>query len=220
MKNDNLPLQVEQWYVENYKTKSLLRFETFKICLKLLYSLTPTPLIVETGTVRREDSFDQGYSTVIFGECVKLFGGKLITIDIDENNINLSKKITEKFSDSIQYEIGDSITVLEKLKNEINNIDLIYLDSFDCPITGDSSAASQHNLNEFLQIEDSLSDECIILIDDIGFENGGKGKFTHEYLNANQYGLIAQLHQSIWAKETSNSRVKHLFGKYVCDILC
>lgn len=220
MNNIDLPSQVEQWYVENYKEKSLLRFETFKICLKLLYSITPTPLIVETGTVRREDSFDQGYSTVIFGECVNRFGGKLITIDIDENNIQLSKKLTQTFSDTIQYEVGDSICVLEKLKKEIKDIDLIYLDSFDCPISGDSSAASQHNLNEFLQIENTLSDECIILIDDVGFENGGKGKFTHAYLNTNQYRLIAQLHQSIWAKENSNSRVQHLFGKYVCDILC
>lgn len=190
-------MNVEQWYIENYKNKSGERFETFKLALTLLYEQNPTPLIVETGTVRMENDYGAGYSTYIFGQCTTLFGGRVITVDNVLKHMDISKKLTEEFSKKITYVLDDSLKFLADFNEKI---DLLYLDSFDCPITGDATEAQEHNLNEFLISESKLTEKSLILIDDIGFENGGKAKLTHAYLEKNNYRLIKKHQQSLWSK--------------------
>ena len=59
-------------------------------------------------------------------------GGKLITIDISEKNINSCKEYTKEFADVIEYVTSDSVTYLESLSDEgVQNIDLFYFASFD-----------------------------------------------------------------------------------------
>ena len=189
--------QVEKWYEENYKQKSLCRFETFKLALKNTYERFNEPLIFETGTLRLENDFGAGYSTYIFGECVSLFGGRLITVDINSSNIETSKRITKSFEKYITYITDDSLNVI---KNFNDKIDLLYLDSYDCPLIGDASDAQNHNFNEFILAENKLKDDSLILIDDVNFSNGGKAKKTHEYLFSNKYKLILEKQQSLWKK--------------------
>lgn len=188
---------VEEWYISNYKDKSSFRFETFKLALRDIYQITDNPFIFETGTVRMENDFGAGYSTYIFGECISLFGGKLLTVDNNATNIQTCKRITEKFASNITYVLDDS---LNTIKNFNGKIDLLYLDSFDCPIEGDATESQTHNLQEFLLSESKLSDNCRILIDDVNFLNGGKSKLTHEYLEKNNYKLIHKNQQSLWKK--------------------
>lgn len=193
----NKSQQVENWYIENYKNKSSFRFETFRLALKGVYEITEFPLIFETGTVRVENDFGGGYSTYIFGECISLFGGKLITVDNDPSNIQTSKRLTKNFASNITYVLDDSLNFI---KNYNEKIDLLYLDSYDCPIEGDASASQNHNLNEFKLAEPNLHDKTLILIDDVNFPNGGKSKLTHEYLEKNNYKLIYINQQSLWKK--------------------
>jgi predicted O-methyltransferase YrrM len=192
------PEQVSKWYEDNYKNKSGFRFETFKLALTTLYEINDNPVIFETGTLRLENDYGAGYSTYIFGECISLFGGKLFTIDIDPINIKTSKRVTEPFSKNITYIIEDSLTAILKFEN---SIDLLYLDSLDCPIEGDASVAQKHNLNEFLLAECKLHEKSLVLIDDVNFQNGGKAKLTHEYLQFKDYELIFSLQQSLWRKK-------------------
>ena len=189
--------EVEKWYVENYKDKSSFRFETFRLALKNIYERVEFPLIFQTGNVRVENDFGGGYSTYIFGECISLFGGKLITVDNNSTNIETSKRLTKNFASNITYILDDSLRVIE---NYNEKIDLLYLDSYDCPIEGDASASQTHNLNEFLLAESKLHDKTLILIDDVNFSNGGKAKMTHEYLEKNNYILIHKNQQSLWIK--------------------
>ena len=189
--------QVEKWYVENYKDKSSFRFETFRLALKNIYERVEFPLIFETGTVRVENDFGGGYSTYIFGECISLFGGKLITVDNNSTNIETSKRLTKNFASNITYILDDSLRVIE---NYNEKIDLLYLDSFDCPIEGDASESQNHNLKEFKLAEHKLKENSIILIDDVNFSNGGKARLTHEYLENNKYKLIYSNQQSLWVK--------------------
>ena len=189
--------EVEKWYVENYKDKSSFRFETFRLALKNIYERVEFPLIFETGTVRVENDFGGGYSTYIFGECISLFGGKLITVDNNSTNIETSKRLTKNFASNITYILDDSLRVIE---NYNEKIDLLYLDSFDCPIEGDASESQNHNLKEFKLAEHKLKENSIIIIDDVNFSNGGKARLTHEYLENNKYKLIYSNQQSLWVK--------------------
>lgn len=188
---------VGNWYTENYINKSCGRFETFKLALSLLYTNTDYPTILETGTVRMDNDFGAGYSTYIFSECVYIFGGKLITIDNSLQNIKTSQRITLKYAENVTYIHDDSIHAINEFTD---TIDLLYLDSYDCPIEGDASDAQLHNLNEFMVAENKLSNNKLILIDDVDFANGGKGMKTHEYLLKNSYKMLLKGQQSIWTK--------------------
>lgn len=187
--------KVINWY-KKFENKSLSRYQTFSEALSRLWM--SDPVILETGTVRQKDDYGAGYSTYIFGEYASLFGGKVISIDISPDNIKTSKECTEQFKDFITYVEGDSI---KYLKEKTVMIDLLYLDSMDCPIEGDASDAQRHNFLEFLAAERCLHDESVVLIDDSGgFPNGGKARWTEIYLEARGWNPLIRSHQSLWVK--------------------
>jgi hypothetical protein len=110
--------------------------------------------------------------------------------------MKISKHVTTNFSKNITYITGDSLAILKNLNNEI---DLLYLDSYDCPISGDASTAQLHNLSEFKLAEPNLKNTSLILIDDVDLENGGKAKLTHNYLKDRGYSLNYTGQQSLWS---------------------
>lgn len=189
--------KIRNWYRENYESKSGFRFQSFMIAISLLYDRFESPVILETGTIRLENDYGAGYSTYIFGDMINRFGGELITVDISKENIDLCKTITSDFSKNITYINDDSLEFLSTFNKKIN---LLYLDSYDCPIEGDATASQNHNLQEFLLSENNLDEKSIILIDDVNFSNGGKAKLTHEYLSSHNYKKIYELQQSVWSK--------------------
>ena len=196
--NTNISERVAAWYEAEYKNKSLSRYSTFLKALKTVYSFNKEPVIVETGCIRQLDDYGAGYSTKIFAECVREFGGSLYSIDNDADNIRLSKKITSQILPKLNYLLGDSIEILKKFDKKI---DLLYLDSMDCPIEGDASKSQIHNLNEYFSAKDKLRENCVILIDDVGFSNGGKGLITNEILKHENYKCLEKLQQVVWAKK-------------------
>lgn len=193
----NKSKQVYDWYTSNYKNKSGNRFESFRLALTMLYETTDHPYIIETGCLRLENDFGAGYSTYIFAECINIFGGKLVTVDITPSHMETCKLLTKSFQVNVTYIVDDSLKIL---KNYSDRIDLLYLDSYDCPIEGDASESQKHNLNEFILAENKLHDKSLILIDDVDFSNGGKARMTHDYLKKNNYKLIYQQQQSLWNK--------------------
>lgn len=187
----------QTWFKEEFEHKLGQRYITQKIALTLVNQLFTNPLIVETGTIRLENDWGAGMSTYVFGKYVRNHGGKIITIDLSSKNMEVCKRVTKEYNDTIEYIVDDSLHYLSTIAEKIN---FLYLDSMDCPVEGDATIPQLHNLNEFLICENKLSDKAVIMIDDVGFSNGGKAAKTHEYLYDNKYLLIYKNQQSVWLK--------------------
>lgn len=185
------------WFYDHFEGLLACRAPTQRAALGIVNQFTSSPLILETGTIRRHNDWGAGMSTLLYGWYAKEFGGRVITVDIDEENIRVCKEVTHMFSDYITYVATDSLKYLANFKEKI---DLLYLDSMDTPVEGDASESQQHNLNEFILAESLLNDKAVIVIDDVGLPNGGKGAKTHEYLISRGYLWIAVGQQSVWIK--------------------
>lgn len=193
----NRPTFIDKpWFRSQYHHLSE-RFHTQRIALNILNQLSSNPLILETGCVRGRNDWGAGMSTLLFGSYTRQHGGRVITVDNSEINMNLCREVTVEFSDLITYVVSDSLAFLPTITDKI---DLLYLDSYDCPPEGDATAAQEHNLKEFKCCERNLNNRAVIMIDDVGFANGGKGAKTHEYLADNGYLLIYKHQQSVWLK--------------------
>ena len=161
--------------------------------------------ILETGCGSVFNNGTFACTTYIFSKMLKIIkGGSLITIDINENNINKCKQITKDFSDIIDYKLGDSIDILRNLdKNLVHSLDLIILDSFDLFLF-DPYPSAVHHLQELLCLYNKIDkSKCLIAIDDNYFPGNwvqwiwsdgreeifevkdkliGKGMFCHNFL--------------------------------------
>lgn len=205
-----------KWLNRN-RERSNSRFPTFVEALSLL-TKKKGKIIVETGTVRQEDDWGAGYSTVIFGRYCKEFGTKLYTIDNDGRHLVTAKVITEEFSDHIEYVLSDSVKALRDFRGEI---DLLYLDSVDYPIDwildrfgrgdwghsidearkmseeevlglyGDIIVPCQeHQLQEMQEAYDKLTPNALILLDDAGMPAGGKVRLSKRFLEENGWKVL------------------------------
>ena len=186
---------VNGWF-DQYREKLGDRYYTFKIALNWLLQ-HPGKNIFETGSLRTPDSWGDGYSTYLFGQFISKYGGHLWTCDIDEQVIEIAKRETKEFSEQITYVCGDSI---EFLRNFDDTINLLYLDSLDCPVEGDATDAQRQNLRELQAALPKLSSQAIILLDDNNFPNGGKTLLSKDYLLENGWLCLFDLQQSLWAR--------------------
>jgi len=193
--NNNRSREIEEW-ISGYAERLRNRYSTFLKCLQIC---NQSPLIVETGTVRHcQEWGSNGQSTFLFGEFVSKFGGKLITVDINKDAIELSRKVTSKFQDSIEYVQMDSV---EFLMNHKGRIDLLYLDSMDCPTTGNALQSQKHNLAEFIASMGNLNTGSVVLLDDAEFENGGKTGLTEFVMPIAGFECVQKNYQSLWIKK-------------------
>jgi len=173
-------------FLNKYNHKKNFRFIGFKKALELAYKRKLTNL-VETGTSRGKKkllffnkyNWNDGMSTVIFGEYVFYMNGKLFTCDISNDNIRSAKSFTKQFSENIEYIVDDSLNFLNKFTE---NIDLLYLDSFD---GHDKEIASLHQLKEAKLSIKYLKKESIIFIDDIL----SKGKYSIDFFINNGFEI-------------------------------
>jgi hypothetical protein len=193
-------MTVGEW-IEQYHKKSDGRFETFKKALELLNERSGIN-IIETGCVRLPDDWGGGMSTFLFGDYVKQFGGHLWTCDISAANMDCCREITKIFSKDITYVVNDSHAFLKDFNM---TIDLLYLDSMDCPECDaiDSPVLLQsqnHQKREMELAMDKMAPNGIVLLDDNGFINGGKTRLTKIYLQEQGWREIMGGQQSLWVK--------------------
>lgn len=191
----------EDWFTTKYKDKSSHRFFTFKSALGLL-SQQGGKNIVETGTTRQVDDWGGGMSTVLFGDFAKHYDCRVWTCDIEPEAMDVCQKVTEEFKDYISYQIADSLFFLEHFKE---NIDLLYLDSMDCPEydspgTERLEKSQKHQLKELILALPKLNKGGVVLLDDNWFSNGGKCKLSKEFLEVNGWTCILDFQQSLWIK--------------------
>lgn len=140
------------------------KYNFYKYIIPYLVQKNKPIFLLETGTMH---SNYQGAFTYIMADLIKNYtGGKIYTIDISEEHMNLCKKFTEKFSDVIEYVLSDSLLYLNNLLlKDVQKFDLIYLDSYDLYVP-DPIPSEKHHFKELLSIYTKLSNDCIVAIDD------------------------------------------------------
>ena len=201
-KQENDFLCWNNWFDVTFKANLDQRWPTMKVALNLLNQMNRPVNIVETGCVRQRHDWGGGMSTLLFGEYVQRYGGKVVTIDNAPANIEICKVITKDYSHHIKYVLSDSLAELERMATEDGlKIDLLYLDSLDCPIDGSSAYPSQeHTAEEFRLAESMLHSKSIVLIDDSGFANGGKAGIVNLILGSWGWTCLMTHQQSLWLK--------------------
>lgn len=160
--------------------------------------------MVETGTQRVIDD-PGGCGTLLFGAFCNRYGKKLFTVDINPLNIQVSREATREFKDCITYVTMDSVKFLTEFNEKI---DLLYLDSLDCPFDYenpsrvlDATEAQTHNLNELKAAYDKLHKGSILLMDDNNFENGGKTRLSKRFLlETGEWQCILDHGQTLWVR--------------------
>jgi hypothetical protein len=194
----------QDWWSLKYRFRmgEGVRYFSTKIALNIFHHRKGMN-IVETGTIRMADDMaGGGYSTLLFGDYAQHYEKKFWTVDILPEAIELSKKETEGFNKNTNFVTSDSILFLKEFPEKI---DLLYLDSMDCPENDEAEspkliASQEHQLNEIKAAWDKLHDGSVILLDDNNFTNGGKCKLTVEFLLANGWTPLMADKQVLFIK--------------------
>jgi hypothetical protein len=195
----------DRWFHHKYFAgASNARYFTFQLALGLLNQRHPEPTIIETGCQRELDDLGAGMSTSIFAEYVERYGGKLITVDNNREHLQRAMGYLEAFPKAkvslIEADSGDFLT------QYTGPCDLLYLDSLDYPLDAEEKPeeavqAQQHNLKEFLVVEDRLPDNVVLLLDDNLLPGGGKPKLLKTCLIQKGWTCLLDYQQSVWVKE-------------------
>jgi hypothetical protein len=197
-------LQWRDWFSVKYRflVGEAVRYFSMKTALNILHQRGGMN-IVETGTIRAENDFSGGgNSTYLFGDYAQHYDKKFWTVDILPEAIELSKKITEGFNSHTTFVLSDSILFLKTFPEKI---DLLYLDSMDCPITDvpgsrELLASQRHQRYEIEAAWDKLHDKSVVLLDDNDFTNGGKCPLTIDFLESKGWINLINDKQSLWIK--------------------
>jgi SAM-dependent methyltransferase len=197
-------LQWKDWWSDKYRFKigEGVRYASMKTALNLIHQSKGTN-IIETGTTRAlDDMAGGGQATILFGDYALKYGKHLWTVDILPEAIELAKGLTKEYESVITYVESDSVAFLKTFPQ---TIDLLYLDSMDCPEydAPDSLnliASQTHQANELKAAWDKLNDNSVVLLDDNNFENGGKCKQSIAFLQEKGWRCLWNDKQSLWIK--------------------
>lgn len=171
--------------VEGFRDRSA----GFELMFKLLFEQKQKDFsIIETGTLRNPGNWKDGQSGAIFADLIDQYGGTLTSIDIDSL---ACKRATDAIGNSnVSVVCGDSVQWLQTC-NELDTVDLFYLDSWDVKWENDQPSAV-HHLSEFISIEPYLGNGTVVAIDDnsrfLSGHRTGKGRLIFEYLQ--QKGIL------------------------------
>lgn len=138
--------------------------------------------IIETGVLRKPGHWKDGQSSFLFQEFCRIHNGTLKSVDIDDETCDIAKKFLD--NTVVDVSCDDSINFLKK--QNLVDIDLIYLDSYDVR-WADHLPSAEHHLKEFLTIEQRIAPGTIVAIDDNTYyqkKRAGKGTLIYEYLQS------------------------------------
>jgi hypothetical protein len=179
------------------------RRDTLREVLRLMEERDATTLL-ETGVARMglEKSKGDGASTIVFGLWAKQRGAHLYSVDIDPEATERAGQAVDKMelSENVTLVTSDSVAYLDEFTD---TVDFLYLDSYDYHKTDTAiqTASQEHHLKEIKAIEGCLHDDTVILIDDCGQPNGGKGKLVIERLTANGWKVHMSEYQVILVRD-------------------
>ena len=137
--------------------------------------------ICETGCIRSLTQFDwQGNFTILANNFLEFHDGIIYTCNIDSDAINLCKDLSKT-----KASLMDSILFLSTL-NEINEVNLFYLDSMDID-KHNPVPSMKHHYDEFLTlIKNRTHGNFYLIIDDNISDNIQKGY----YINKNYHEFV------------------------------
>lgn len=157
--------------------------------------------IIETGCLRYRDGWSDGQSSLLFYEFINLFGGKLITLDIDPVNLDTCRAVLrESPAQKLRPceflpRLGDSLKLLAEIDEPA---DLLYLDS--CDITAEQPELSMaHHFKELASAGKILakSPGLIVAVDDNG-PAIGKGRYVLDWAKKTGQRIIHEGYQIIF----------------------
>jgi hypothetical protein len=143
--------------------------------------------ICETGCIRSLTQFDwQGNFTILANNFLEFHDGIIYTCNIDSDAINLCKDLSKT-----KTSLMDSILFLSTL-NEINEINLFYLDSMDID-KHNPVPSIKHHYDEFLTlIKNRTHGNFYLVIDDNISDNIQKGYYINKLMT--KLNIIPLLH--------------------------
>lgn len=155
--------------------------------------------IIETGTLRNPGNWKDGQSAVLFLDFVSQHQGRLRSVDIDPVACESARLSLN--SPSAEIFCSDSVAWLQK-QQDLNQVDLFYLDSWDVHWQDDQTSA-RHHLQEFMTIEPWLQAGCVVAIDDNSrrlsdSSRTGKGRLIVEYLESKNIHPLMDAYQIIY----------------------
>ena len=141
------------------------RADTFAITFEYLDRIDRPIGIIETGCVRRDDSWvGDGASTLLFDRYAETHPGAMVyTVDISPEATAACRRLV---SDRINIHTGDSVEFLKGFVPPADFVlDLLYLDSFDL-IRSFPIPSALHHLNELMAAMPMVRDETLVVVDD------------------------------------------------------
>jgi hypothetical protein len=134
-----------------------------KIVDKILdfYFDFPEVECVETGV--SYGSSDDNFGLYL-GKYISDYGGKMVSVDIDDFRVNRSREFIAENLPSLNYKATtqDSVEFIKEYKGSPN---LVHLDSYDLNINN-PIPSMLHHWFEFVEIKDKMKSGSILLIDD------------------------------------------------------
>jgi hypothetical protein len=197
------------------------RYESFCNLFKEVHAIHrfKPVTIVETGTARSYQGMQgDGWSTVAFGWWAEKTKGRVFSVDISKENIEVSRNVADLYKENITWVIDDSV---KTLKNFNQKIDVLYLDSFDSH-AGQEKEAQEHQLAEIKAAMPHLHEKSLVLLDDIGDDlKGGKGELSITYLKRKGFTVIQhdKKNKQVLMKKSEASKNSSLLNKDIIDTL-
>jgi predicted O-methyltransferase YrrM len=174
------------------------RTSTFREMFLYLESLNKDfYTILETGTTRATGNFiGDGCSTVMFDEYINTKkDGIVYTVDINAAACSVARSVT---SPKTSVVLGDSVKFLSNF-NFPEQIDLLYLDSFDFDFNN-PHPSSFHHIKELTTVYARLRSGVMIVVDDNFTDGSGKGKYVREFLDDVGDHLVSDSYQLVYRK--------------------
>lgn len=170
------------------------RYKTFQHALQLMDE-RQARVIVETGTARfgKCNCLGDGCATFVFAEWASQHGAMVYSVDISQAALLRAERDLEELNEFVVLVHSDSV---EFLKQFNQTIDFLYLDSYDFEIENPDPSQA-HHLKEIIAAYPRLSENSVVMIDDCGFSNGGKGKLVIKYLLNKGWRIVVSDYQII-----------------------
>lgn len=151
--------------------------------------------IIETGTMRNADPlWPDGGSTIIFGTVAKDLGAEFYSVDNKQEHIKVARSLVGDLP--VEFIESDSVVFLSNFNRPIS---MLYLDSRDY-VPGDELMSQLHHVAEFGAACGKLTEDAVVLVDDCGLDNGGKGGLLTPYLLSNGWRLAVRGYQSLFIR--------------------
>ena len=160
--------------------------------------------ICETGCIRSLTQFDwQGNFTILANNFLEFHDGIIYTCNIDSDAINLCKDLSKT-----KASLMDSILFLSTL-NEINEVNLFYLDSMDID-KHNPVPSMKHHYDEFLTlIKNRTHGNFYLIIDDNISDNIQKGYYINKLMTKlNIMPLLHSYQTMYWINLSDFNKIK------------